>query len=1089
MIRPAGDLPMDQPFKLLSVITLGLAGLLISGALLSGPLPESFAAPGPVAHNSSYQESQALAERLVANKPVERKLGGGETHLYEVSLPAQHLLRLTLDQLGIDVGLTIYDQQGEKLIQANQRHGERGQEKLSLIRDAAGVYRIEVRSIRKTDPAGSYQVALALPPLAELDQNLTKAEQLVAEAQTLLARPTREAATSALAKGLAARALFESTNDLPAKASVLNLIGRSYYVLGDYKQALDFHNQALEMTRAGGDQFQEAETQESISRTYRVQSENSKAFDHVNQALSLWQLLRDRRGELEALINAGRICYDLADQHKALFYYEQALKLSQHLADQSAELSSLNGMALSYYVLGDNDEAADHWKQALAITVKTGNRGMEANILGKLGAAYGALADQKTALSYLNRAIELARERGDKIDEAGSLQTMGRLYRAAGEPRKSIEYLDQSLVVLQDVNSPTSFARAHYNLGKAYTDLGEYEKALDYLNRALEVWKSRNDSINSASTLRELARAERGRGNLQTALTESQTAVNLIEWMRTRAGGQEQRAAYLASVQDYFELQIDVLTQLHRLDPTKGYAAEALQTSERAHARSMLEAVAEAGIDLRRGVSSQLLEREQTITEQLSARASERARFADVKPEPAPLLKLDQEIKELTGQHERVEAEIRAASPAYAQLLQAQPLSLAEIREQVIDGDTLLLEYHVGTDRSYLWAVSSTAIEVYELPKRATIEFAARQVYDSLTARNRRMKFETPEERAARVARSDADSSVATAALSKMVLAPASDLLSKRRVLIVADGALQYVPFATLPKPGPSGGSPLAATMEVVSLPSASTLAVLRREIGKRQRAPKTITVLADPVFNSDDERVKAALARNRQPAAGTLANGQSTILRNEIKRSASESGWEVEALNRLPFTRREADAVMALAPVAGRREQLDFDANLENAIKGDLAQYRIVHFATHGFLNSRHPELSGIVLSLIDEKGQERDGFLRAHQIYDLKLPADLVVLSGCRTGLGKEIRGEGLIGLTRAFMHAGSARVLVSLWDVNDEATAELMRRFYSGLLGPEKLSPSAALRAAQTSMSNDKRWSAPYYWAGFILQGEPH
>jgi CHAT domain-containing protein len=168
--------------------------------------------------------------------------------------------------------------------------------------------------------------------------------------------------------------------------------------------------------------------------------------------------------------------------------------------------------------------------------------------------------------------------------------------------------------------------------------------------------------------------------------------------------------------------------------------------------------------------------------------------------------------------------------------------------------------------------------------------------------------------------------------------------------------------------------------------------------------------------------------------------------------------------------------------------EGLDFAANLSNATSGELSQYRIVHFATHGFLNSRHPELSGIVLSLVDEKGQEQDGFLRAHEVYALTLPAELVVLSGCRTGLGKDIRGEGLIGLTRAFMHAGAARVLVSLWDVNDEATAELITRFYTRLLGPDKVSPAAALRAAQVSMAQDKRWSSPYFWAGFTLQGEP-
>ena len=1030
---------------------------------------------------------------MLPNKPRERKLSGGETHLYEVNLPAKHFLRLTLDQRGIDVALTLFDPHGSRIIQINNRRGERGPEKALLIGNEDGIYRVEVRSIRSTDPAGGYQIALAgLQPVDELIQSTGKAEQLIAEARSLLAQPTRESAAGALTKCQEARALVALTNDLQLRATLFKLTGRSYSLLGDHKQAVQSLNQALELARAAGDQFEEAETLTALGQTYRAQSENQKALDYTSQALNLWQLLRDRRGEWDASYTAGRELYEMADQHKALFYYDQALKLSRTLTDANLELITLSGIALSDYVLGENEEAAEHWKQALALTVKSGNRGMEANLLGKLGVVYNALLDPQSALSYLNRSIELARERGDKIDEAGSLQTLGRVYRATGDLRKSIEYLDQSLLVLKGVNSPTSFARSHYNLGKAYTDLGEYQKAVDYLNQALEVWKSRNDTINTASTIRELARAERGRGNLETALTQSRTAVNLIEWLRSRAGGQEQRSVYLASVQDYFELQIDVLTRLHRLDPARNYAAEALQTSERARARSLLEALAEAGVDIRRGVDAELLQREQAITEKLGTAASERARLASMKPAPESLVKIDQEIKDQTVNYEKVESQIRAASPAYAQLLQPQPLSLAEIREQVIDRETLLLEYYLGADRSYLWAVTSTSIDAYELPKRAIIESAARQVHSLLTARNHRVRFETTEERATRVARADADSELAAKALSEMVLAPVTALLGKKRLLVVADGGLQYVPFAALPKPGASGHEPLAATSEVVSLPSASTLAVLRQEIGKRQPAPKTITVLADPVFNSDDERVKAVFARNRLLPSSNATTAQPTsVVRTEIKKSASESGWDGDALgmNRLPFTRREADAVVALVPAAYRREQLDFEANLANAIKGDLAQYRIVHFATHGFLNSRHPELSGIVLSLIDEKGQEQDGFLRAHQIYDLKLPADLIVLSGCRTGLGKEIRGEGLIGLTRAFMHAGSARVLVSLWDVNDEATSELMRRFYNGLLGPEKLSPAAALRAAQISMSNDQRWSAPYYWAGFILQGEPH
>jgi CHAT domain-containing protein len=151
------------------------------------------------------------------------------------------------------------------------------------------------------------------------------------------------------------------------------------------------------------------------------------------------------------------------------------------------------------------------------------------------------------------------------------------------------------------------------------------------------------------------------------------------------------------------------------------------------------------------------------------------------------------------------------------------------------------------------------------------------------------------------------------------------------------------------------------------------------------------------------------------------------------------------------------------------------------------LSQYRFVHFATHGLLNSAHPELSGIVLSLVDEKGQPQNGFLRLNEIYNLSLPADLVVLSACQTALGKEIKGEGLVGLTRGFMYAGAARVVASLWNVQDDATAELMKRFYAKMLGREKLRPAAALRAAQIEMWKTKLWQPPYYWAGFVLQGE--
>jgi len=191
-------------------------------------------------------------------------------------------------------------------------------------------------------------------------------------------------------------------------------------------------------------------------------------------------------------------------------------------------------------------------------------------------------------------------------------------------------------------------------------------------------------------------------------------------------------------------------------------------------------------------------------------------------------------------------------------------------------------------------------------------------------------------------------------------------------------------------------------------------------------------------------------------------------------------------AIKRLPFTRQEADQILSVAPLGENLKALDFKANRATATGSELSNYRYVHFATHGYLDTTTPSLSAIVLSLVNEQGKAQDGFLRAHDIYNLHLPAELVVLSACETGLGKDVRGEGLDGITRGFMYAGARRVIVSLWNVNDKATAALMKRLYTEMLR-ENRTPAAALRAAQIEMLRLRQWQSPYYWAAFVMQGE--
>ena len=337
----------------------------------------------------------------------------------------------------------------------------------------------------------------------------------------------------------------------------------------------------------------------------------------------------------------------------------------------------------------------------------------------------------------------------------------------------------------------------------------------------------------------------------------------------------------------------------------------------------------------------------------------------------------------------------------------------------------------------------------HELPPRARIETLARRAHDALS------RAQSPDLR------------VALQELGDAIVAPLGARITGKRLAIVTEGTLQYIPFAALPD---ASGRPLIASHEIVSLPSASTLRALRADAPARA-ASRSVFVVGDPVFDGQDPRVR----RGETPAAAPAT---------ALERSARDSG--VADLGRLLFTRREADAIASLVPAGRARKLLDFDASLDRVTSGDLSDYRVVHFATHGLLNNKHPELSGLVFSLVDPQGRPQNGFLPAYEVYNLRMNAELVVLSACQTALGEDIRGEGLVGLTRAFMYAGTPRVVASLWRVPDSATAALMQRFYRALL-TENRRPAEALRLAQESVRAERRWSAPYYWAGFTLAGE--
>jgi len=632
-------------------------------------------------------------------------------------------------------------------------------------------------------------------------------------------------------------------------------------------------------------------------------------------------------------------------------------------------------------------------------------------------------------------------------------------------------------------------------LGNLYLTTGEANKALEFFNQALPVANQIGEKYIQAGALYGIARAERNLGHLREARAQIEASVEVIEKVRRSTRSQTLRASYVASKEDSYNFYIDLLMQMNSASPGEGLDGQALQASERARARSLLDTLSQSGTDITQGADPALVERVNALEHQLSQKAFQQNLQASEEQKRA----LASQITALATDYERAQADLRAASPHIAEMVEPKPLSVAEIQQKVLDPGTLLLEYSLGKDRSFLWVVTDSSIHSFVLASGAEIDGLARRCYELLTERGKQVKFETPEERQQRIAAADLEYRDEAARLSAMLLGPAAALMGNKRLVIVGEGALEYVPFAALPDPSSvekngGGRPPLIAGHEVLSLPSASVLGVLRKEVAGRKRAPGVVAVLADPVFDSQDPRAQAPqeqeTERTESPSKGLRAAPGTASSDREAVRSSQEAGGPPNAGEekpaRLRFTRAEAEAILGLAPRQSELAALDFDASVKTATSPAMSQYRILHFATHGVLDSQHPELSGIVLSLVDNKGKPTDGFLRLNQIYNMKLPVELVVLSGCKTGLGKEIKGEGLVGLTRGFMYAGAPRVVVSLWDVNDAGTAELMKLFYQAML-KENARPAQALRAAQVGMMKRPGFSSPYYWAPFILQGE--
>ena len=868
-----------------------------------------------------------------------------------------------------------------------------------------------------------------------------------------------------------ALAIKREEHDRHGEMLVLANAGTIYYAIGDSYKALDTFRELLPMRRELHDRRGEGTTLYYIGTSLARLGDLDQALESLTQALPVMREVGDARGEGRALTNLGSLYLALGQPQDSLDTLQQALALTRQLKDRHQEESILTAMAHAFLQLGDTEQALGYGRQALNIQRELSDKRGEGLALAELGSVYASQGQRAEALGAYGQALALLRGASDKGGEADILNSLGALALKSRDAKVALPYFEQAFQLLTAIDDRRRRSATEVNMGAAYRLLGDKQKARDSLVEASAQLAAIGDRFEQSRAMYLLALLDSDDRNWEGAQQHLEEALRIDEEIRAAVLGVELRSTWLATVLDQYEALEDVLMHLHQLHPERGYDVQAFETAERARARALLDLLSEARAGLRQGVDPALLGRERILTARLQAKMERQIQLLVAGGESAAADAVGAEIRQASAEYQQLEAKILTASPRYANFAEQDPLTLARLQREYLDAGTLLLEYTPGEQRSYLWAVSRTSFRSYVLPSRSTLDALAQRARESIgSAADRDLAKSAP---------------IALQALSRAVLSSVGGELGSKRLLIVSSGSLQYVPFSALPSPV-NPAEPLIASHEIVNLPSASTIAFLRRSSeglrpnsqdlrpsSQGKTSSKLVAVLADPVFAADDSRVTG------NPGAANADLGAEN-------RTRGASPFGRTTFDRLTFTRREAENILALAPPGAEFSALDFDASRATVLSGALRDYRYVHIASHGLVNPFHPELQSIVLSLVDRNGRPRDGFLQATDIYNLQLNADLVVLSACETALGKDVRGEGLVGLTRAFMYAGSSAVVASLWTVPDRSTAELMREFYRGML-VEHLRPPAALRRAQIALWKDSRWTRAYYWAAFTLQGE--
>lgn len=978
-----------------------------------------------------FAQKDVAARELRPGVPVEGTIQYSQSDTYFIDLDAASSAEIELEQGGYDFALVVSPPE-EESFEVDAR--ESGPEPLLIHAVKAGRYRVQVKLADASVARAHYELRLIATRAERQDDSMRADAQLAAtDARRLVRKGGQPKLRQALERNDVALALWRKLGDRAAESAAMLQRGDIYYFLNEIDQAPNWYLSGIAAARESNSRWLEGEGLNNLAIAERRAGSFTDAASHLNEAREIWKGLGHSYGEAAALSNLGILNGETGSYAESARCYQEALPILMRMGDKAHEAFVRSNLGVVQHALAEDRQALASLNRAAELFRQSGNRAGEGRAMLHTGRVLLAASRRQQAAEFAKRALAAARDSKDTRSESDSLNLLGDVEMAEGRTDPALESYNQALQEYDLLANPSGKADSLHRIGVAEGRVGNKERATVHLKQALELRHALGIRDGEAETLFQLARIENQAGDLGNACEHIDRALNLTDSVRVLASGPYARMTYLSSKQEYFELAIELYMEMDVRNPRQGYSVHAFETAERARSRALLDEI-EYGPGS--GVSSIGDARLSRVATELNFWSTRLSNLGQQNNSP-DLPAVNRRIDELLDEFHDLES--ASSSADGSGLRSSQTMTMAAIQQQVLDPETVLLEFALGERQSTLWLVTSKSMSTYRLPGRKAVEQAATGFIESVNGSRAGPPAQPPHD--------------AGIGFSKMLLGQAVHKIKDKRLVIVAEDVLLRTPFAALPDP--LSHNPLAAEHEIVSAPSASVLAEIRRRVKNRKPAPNDIAAVADPVLDAGDQR-------NRNPVRGTRVE-----------------------FARLPNSRAEADKLLALRSEKNNLRAVDFEANRALFVSGRLNSYRIIHIGTHAVAQQSRPELAKLVLSLMDRDGMPRNGFLFVYDISQLNLRAELVTLAGCKTGLGEEIRGEGTVGLSHAFLQSGASSVLVSLWDVDDESSAELMRLFYDALLR-RQMRPGAALRQAEMAMASHGQWKSAD-WAAWTLIGD--